>query len=93
MLFARLLSNERSEKQEIPAAACSTPKALYVSMILAALEEMVDNEENVRHGRIDSELQKLDAKISGSPFKNIYQPLESTTMLLPIISIGTELII
>ena len=60
VLFARLLSNERSEKQEIPPAACSTPKALYVSMILAALEEMVGNEENVRHGRIDSELQKLE---------------------------------
>ena len=29
-------------------------------MILAALEEMVGNEENVRHGRIDSELQKLE---------------------------------
>ena len=91
VLFARLLSNKRSEK--IPAVACSTPKALYVSMILAALEEMVGNEQNVRHGRIDSELQKLAAKISGSPFKNIYQPLESTTMLLPIISIGKELII
>ena len=63
-LFARLLSNERSEKQEIPPAACSTPKALYVSMSLAALEEMVGNEQNVRHGRIDSELEKHHFRIS-----------------------------
>ena len=89
-LFAPLLSNEHSKKHEIEVV---WPQALYVSMILAALEEMVGNEENVRHGRIDSELQKIAAKISGSPFKNIYQPLESTTMLLPIISIGKELII
>ena len=70
VLFARLLYNKRSEK--IPAVARSTPKALYVSMILAALEEMVGNEQNVRHGRIDSELQKPAASISGSPFENSF---------------------
>ena len=73
-LFAPLLSNERSENREIPPVACSTPKALYVSMILAAFEEMVGNEQNVRHGRIGSELEKLAAI---SPFENTFQPLES----------------
>ena len=70
VLFVRLLSDKRSEK--ILSVACSTPKALYVSMILAALEEMVGNEQNVRHGRIDTELQKLVAYISKSPFENIF---------------------
>ena len=41
-------------------------------MILAALEEMVGNEQNVRHRRIDSGLQKLAASISGSPFENYF---------------------
>ena len=61
LLFAPLLSNEHSKKHEIEVV---WPQALYVSMILAALEEMVGNEQNVRHGRIDSELEKHHFRIS-----------------------------